>query len=114
MINTVDLALVQHRHYFVVQGARGLEVAAERLLDNGAAPEFVILTAKSCRTELLDNFAEKLGCGGKIEQVTSRCALLLVDGRQLVRELCVKIGIAEIARVIVDSGLEPIPQLLLN
>jgi hypothetical protein len=47
-------------------------------------------------TELLDDFAEKLRCGRKIEQVTPRRALLLIDGRQLLLELSVKIGIAEV------------------
>src|SRR6516225_3636183 len=73
VIDTVDLALVEHRLDLFIQCAGGIEVTAERLFDNHAAPYSILFAGEASRPELLDDFAEKRRRGRQIEEVTSRC-----------------------------------------
>ena len=74
----------------------------------------LFLVGQTHGAELLHDLAEERRRRGEIEQVVAGRALFLVDRRQPLGQLLIKVGIAEVAGVVVEPIGEPFPQLLLD
>jgi hypothetical protein len=86
MVNAIDLLFADDLLEFGVKFARGFEIMAEGLFDNDARPFSVFFACKAGGRELLNNWREELWSDGKIKELVTECAVLLLGSSDLLLE----------------------------
>ncbi len=79
VIDAVDLAFGGNFEKLLVEGFGGIEIVAERLFDDDAAPVAVFLVHEADFGEALDDVSEVVGRGGEVEEKVAVGIVFLVD-----------------------------------
>ena len=114
MVDAVDLPLVQHRAEPRVQLPRGLEVAAEGLLDDHAPPARAFLARQPSPTEPLDDGRKEIGRHGEVEEHVAPGPVAALHFLQELAELGIGLVVGELAGLVVEGVPQLAPELLVH
>src|SRR6266508_683082 len=113
VIDPEDLLLLEHAGELAVERPRGVEVAAERLLDDDAPPAGV-LAIEPCRAEPAHDDLELLGRGREVEERVPRRAVVPRDALGRRRDRRVGAGLLEVSPDVVEAPHELRPERVLD
>src|SRR5205085_8989888 len=91
----------------VVKGAGGVEIVAERLLEDHATPRAVVLAQKPRLAEPLDDARKVIRRGREIEKIVTVRTVLAIDLHEQLAKLLVRGLVVEAPRDVVDPLDEP-------
>src|SRR5688500_3180423 len=115
MVDAIELLLRRDLGDLAFEHARSVEVGAERLLHDDARERPLAPRIEQARSlEVLEDRREVRRRSREIEDSISGKAALALDGRELLAQANVGLGIVEGAFVIVHAGGEVAEQLLVD
>ena len=115
MVDAEDLGLAEDLPDLAVQPDRGLEVVAERLLDDDPPPAAVVgLVVEADAPELADDRREGRLLGGQVEQHVAVGSNLGVDLLESFREAVEVVGVLEVDALVRDPLAELGPDGLID
>src|ERR1035438_827905 len=105
---------VRHFQKLLVQRLGGLEIMAEGLFDNYAAPMAILLGHQANLGEPLDDVTEVVGRGGKIKEKIAMVAVVVIDFGQGILKACVGGGIVEVSVDVSHAADKIAPDILVD
>ena len=121
VVDPIDLVLGEHLGDLAVQRSRGLEVVAERLLDDHARPAplgadgaIALARREPGVVEMAHDLRVEARRNGQVEEAVAGGAAVPVDAIEALRELGVGGRVVEVAALVLDRGGDRLPDLRLD
>ena len=114
MIDAIDLVLPQHTCDLGIEGTCGVEVAPERLLDDHPSPHAGIFAHQTRGAEVAHDLAEEARRHCQVEENVAARAVGSCHLGQQGGQLPVRLGVGELARLVVQGITQFLPQRVVH